>query len=55
MSAIKRDQLVTAFQDTETEPSIFILSLWAGGVGLNLTKASHVFHFDRWKNPAVED
>ena len=37
------------------EPSVFILSLRAGGVGLNLTRASHVFHFDRWWNPAVED
>ncbi|HHV18177.1 MAG TPA: SWF/SNF helicase family protein, partial [Thermoanaerobacterales bacterium] len=33
----------------------FILSLRAGGVGLNLTKANHVFHFDRWWNPAVEN
>jgi len=46
-SAIKRDQLITAFQDTETEPSVFILSLRVDGVGPNLTKASHVFHFDR--------
>ena len=38
-----------------TEPSVFILSLRAGGVGLNLTRANHVFHFDRWWNPAVED
>lgn len=36
-------------------PSIFILSLKAGGVGLNLTAANHVFHFDRWWNPAVEN
>jgi SNF2 family DNA or RNA helicase len=35
--------------------SIFILSLKAGGVGLNLTAANHVFHFDRWWNPAVEN
>jgi len=34
---------------------IFILSLKAGGIGLNLTAASHVFHFDRWWNPAVEN
>ena len=54
-SATRRDQIVTEFQDPETEPSVFILSLRAGGVGLNLTKASHVFHFDRWWNPAVED
>src|SRR5437660_8556226 len=36
-------------------PTIFILSIKAGGVGLNLTRASHVFHFDRWWNPAVEN
>ncbi|MFM7612954.1 MAG: helicase-related protein, partial [Synechococcales cyanobacterium] len=34
---------------------IFILSLKAGGVGLNLTRANHVFHYDRWWNPAVEN
>src|SRR5205823_14613744 len=34
---------------------IFVLSLRAGGTGLNLTRATHVFHFDRWWNPAVED
>ncbi|WP_025688099.1 DEAD/DEAH box helicase, partial [Paenibacillus zanthoxyli] len=36
-------------------PAVFILSLKAGGVGLNLTAANHVFHFDRWWNPAVEN
>jgi SNF2 family DNA or RNA helicase len=36
-------------------PAIFILSLKAGGTGLNLTAASHVFHHDRWWNPAVEN
>lgn len=54
-SATRREQLIAAFQDPETEPSVFVLSLRAGGVGLNLTKANHVFHFDRWWNPAVED
>jgi SNF2 family DNA or RNA helicase len=54
-SPARRDQMVTEFQDPATEPSLFILSLRAGGVGLNLTKANHVFHFDRWWNPAVED
>jgi SNF2 family DNA or RNA helicase len=54
-SVTRRDQMVTEFQDPETEPSLFILSLRAGGVGLNLTKANHVFHFDRWWNPAVEN
>ncbi|MGC1218673.1 MAG: DEAD/DEAH box helicase [Phormidesmis sp.] len=51
----KRDQMMAEFQDPETDPSIFILSLKAGGVGITLTKANHVFHFDRWWNPAVED
>ncbi|HET8913196.1 MAG TPA: DEAD/DEAH box helicase [Ktedonobacteraceae bacterium] len=54
-SVSRREQMVHDFQNPETEPSIFILSLRAGGVGLNLTKANHVFHFDRWWNPAVED
>lgn len=51
----KREQAIAEFQDPETEPSVFILSLKAGGVGITLTKANHVFHFDRWWNPAVED
>ncbi len=51
----KREQMITSFQDPETEPTIFVLSLKAGGVGITLTKANHVFHFDRWWNPAVED
>ena len=50
-----RDQMVKRFQEEEHAPSIFILSLKAGGTGLNLTRANHVFHFDRWWNPAVED
>jgi SNF2 family DNA or RNA helicase len=50
-----RDQMVRRFQDEQHAPPIFILSLKAGGVGLNLTRANHVFHFDRWWNPAVED
>jgi SNF2 family DNA or RNA helicase len=54
-SAARRDRLVADFQDPASAPSLFILSLRAGGVGLNLTKANHVFHFDRWWNPAVED
>src|SRR5258708_22029047 len=36
-------------------PQLFILSIKAGGTGLNLTRANHVFHFDRWWNPAVEN
>ena len=50
-----RDQMVKRFQEDPNGPRIFILSLKAGGTGLNLTRASHVFHFDRWWNPAVED
>jgi intein/homing endonuclease len=52
--ARERDAMVRRFQAPEG-PQLFILSLKAGGVGLNLTHASHVFHFDRWWNPAVED
>jgi SNF2 family DNA or RNA helicase len=51
----QRDRMVKRFQEEEDGPYIFILSLKAGGTGLNLTRASHVFHFDRWWNPAVED
>jgi SNF2 family DNA or RNA helicase len=51
----KREKMIAEFQDPETEPSVFILSLKAGGVGITLTKANHVFHFDRWWNPAVEN
>jgi non-specific serine/threonine protein kinase len=50
----KRKELVRRFQEDETEP-FFVLSLKAGGSGLNLTAASHVVHFDRWWNPAVEN
>ena len=50
-----RDQMVERFQSDNSAPSIFILSLKAGGTGLNLTRANHVFHFDRWWNPAVEN
>jgi SNF2 family DNA or RNA helicase len=49
-----RDRMVTRFQ-AQGGPPIFILSLKAGGTGLNLTAANHVFHFDRWWNPAVEN
>jgi SNF2 family DNA or RNA helicase len=51
----KRDQMVRRFQEDDQGPLLFILSLKAGGTGLNLTRANHVFHFDRWWNPAVED
>jgi superfamily II DNA or RNA helicase len=50
----KRHELVSEFQ-AEDGPPFFVLSLRAGGTGLNLTAASHVIHFDRWWNPAVED
>jgi SNF2 family DNA or RNA helicase len=50
----QRQQMVDRFQEPGGPP-IFVLSLKAGGTGLNLTQASHVFHFDRWWNPAVED
>ena len=54
VSAPQRERMVQTFQESET-PIIFILSLRAGGSGLNLTRANHVFHFDRWWNPAVEN
>jgi len=50
----KRKDLVRRFQEDEAE-RFFVLSLKAGGAGLNLTAASHVVHFDRWWNPAVEN
>ena len=53
----KRDEMVEKFQDKKKNSGskIFVISLKAGGTGLNLTAANHVFHFDRWWNPAVED
>ncbi len=51
----QRDRMVERFQSEGGGPPIFILSLKAGGTGLNLTSANHVFHFDRWWNPAVEN
>jgi hypothetical protein len=50
----KRKELVRRFQEDELSP-FFVLSLKAGGAGLNLTAASHVVHFDRWWNPAAEN
>ncbi len=50
----KRDEMIEAFSNSE-EPAVLVLSLKAGGTGLNLVAASHVIHFDRWWNPAVED
>ncbi|PYV17261.1 MAG: ATP-dependent helicase, partial [Acidobacteria bacterium] len=54
VSKNQRDAMVERFQSAEG-PRIFVLSLKAGGTGLNLTSANHVFHFDRWWNPAVEN
>lgn len=54
VSREERDRMVEEFQ-SEGGPPLFVLSLKAGGVGLNLTRASRVFHFDRWWNPAVEN
>lgn len=65
-SKTARDRMIDQFQSNPASPSaaglaeseqpnVFILSLKAGGVGLNLTAANHVFHFDRWWNPAVEN
>jgi SNF2 family DNA or RNA helicase len=52
----ERDQMVTDFQASRPDgPKLFVLSLKAGGTGLNLTAANRVFHYDRWWNPAVED
>jgi superfamily II DNA or RNA helicase len=51
----RRDEMVVRFQNPASDgPVVFVLSLKAGGTGLNLTAASRVFHFDRWWNPAVE-
>ncbi|HEY0008360.1 MAG TPA: DEAD/DEAH box helicase [Tepidisphaeraceae bacterium] len=50
----ERDRMIQQFQAVGNTQRIFILSLRAGGLGLNLTAANHVFHFDRWWNPAVE-
>lgn len=54
VSQVERKKRINAFQDSE-EPTVFLISLKTGGVGLNLTRASYVFHFDPWWNPAVEN
>jgi SNF2 family DNA or RNA helicase len=54
-SKSERQAMVDRFQEDPRGPQLFLLSLKAGGVGLNLTRASHVFHIDRWWNPAVEN
>ena len=50
-----RDSMVEQFQEDDSEPAVFVLSLRAAGTGLTLTRANHVIHFDRWWNPAVEN
>ena len=55
VSKSQRDLMVKRFQSANDSPHIFLLSLKAGGTGLNLTAANHVFHFDRWWNPAIEN
>jgi SNF2 family DNA or RNA helicase len=51
----QRDEMLSRFQESPDAPAIFVLSLKAGGTGLNLMRANHVFHYDRWWNPAVEN
>ena len=51
----ERQAMIDRFQEDPRGPQLFLLSLKAGGIGLNLTRASHVFHIDRWWNPAVEN
>ena len=51
----QREEMIDRFQNDPQGPPIMILSLKAGGTGLNLTRATHVFHYDRWWNPAVEN
>jgi len=51
----QRQKMIDTFQEATGKHPILLLSLKAGGVGLNLTAANHVFHFDRWWNPAVEN
>jgi superfamily II DNA or RNA helicase len=55
LSKTQRDRMVERFQNAPDGPPVFILSIKAGGTGLNLTRANHVVHFDRWWNPAVEN
>ncbi|OPC81024.1 serine/threonine protein kinase [Embleya scabrispora] len=55
LSLERRDRLVRAFQEDDDAPPVLLLSLRAAGFGLNLTRATHVMHYDRWWNPAVEE
>ncbi|MFT7580106.1 MAG: superfamily II DNA or RNA helicase [Myxococcota bacterium] len=54
LSRMQRERMVKDFQ-SPNGPAAMVVSLRAGGTGLNLTRANHVFHYDRWWNPAVED
>jgi SNF2 family DNA or RNA helicase len=54
LTARQRDELLASFTTGEGGPSVLVISIRAGGRGLNLPAANHVFHFDRWWNPAVE-
>jgi superfamily II DNA or RNA helicase len=54
-SARAREEMVRRFQEDDDAPPVLLVSLKAGGTGLNLTAATHVIHYDRWWNPAVED
>jgi len=49
-----REAMIERFQDPTSKTAVLVLSLKAGGTGINLTAANHVVHFDRWWNPAVE-
>ena len=55
VSLRERDAVVTRFQEAADPPPVLVVSLKTGGYGLNLTRASHVVHYDRWWNPAVEN
>lgn len=52
---VRREAMVDEFQNSPDAPPVLVISLRAGGTGLNLTRATHVLHYDRWWNPAVED
>lgn len=51
----QRNTMIRRFQEDPDAPPVFVVSLRAGGLGVNLTRATHVMHYDRWWNPAVED
>ena len=53
--ATRREEMVRSFQEEPDRVPFLLVSLRAGGTGLNLTRATHVLHYDRWWNPAVED